>query len=128
MKLSNTSKVIIGILSAWEVLSPIFFVLIWFFFVFSISTVETTSNSSSSLLPLLFFPFPFVVICSSFIYIGLHAFYIIHIILNKTGTDLLRSIFGVGMFLLPFIAIPVYYFIYILPDNPPDWALAPVSG
>jgi cytochrome c biogenesis protein CcdA len=127
MKLSNAVKIIIGILSAWEVLSPVFLVLSWFFFFFSLSVSETQGNPSSDALPFLFIPLLFLATCSSFLFIGLHSFYIIHIILNKTGTDLLRAIFGIGLVIFPFLAIPFYYFIYILPENPPNWALAPVS-
>jgi hypothetical protein len=52
---------------------------------------------------------------------------IAHIIKNKNGLDVLRIILGIGCFYLPYLALPVYYFNYIWPDNYPDWALEEVS-
>ena len=71
-----------------------------------------------------FIPFFFLIMCTSFLALGLYAFYITHIILNKTGADVFRVVFGIGMLVLSIITMPLYYFIYILPDNPPKWTQA----
>jgi len=42
---------------------------------------------------------------------------------NKKGSDLLRIILGIGSIFMPYVAMPIYYFIYIWPDITPDWAL-----
>lgn len=128
MRLSKAVKIIVGIFSAWEVLSPLLLLTYWFFFVFVISISESQSHAANNILPFLFFPLPFLIVCTTVVSLGLRAFYIVHIILNKRGTDLLRAILGVGLFILPFLAIPFYYFIYVLPENPPIWALTPESA
>jgi hypothetical protein len=33
-------------------------------------------------------------------------------------------VLGISVYIFPYIALPVYYFLYILPENPPKWALA----
>jgi hypothetical protein len=66
--------------------------------------------------------------CSSFLQLGLTAFYLAHVILNKTGNDILRVVLGIFVFIFPYVAMPVYYFIYILPEYTPQWALAVSAG
>ena len=41
--------------------------------------------------------------------------------LNKTA----KVLVGLGIFFLPFIAMPVYFYIYIWLETPPKWALQP---
>jgi hypothetical protein len=124
MRLSKPVKIIIGLLTAWVVISPFLYFGVWFFFIFGIATVNNQVQNNPAFLPAIFFPVFFLVTCSSIMQIGLQAFYIGHIILNKTGGDVTRVVLGVGIFLFAIIALPVYYFIYIFPDNPPQWALA----
>jgi hypothetical protein len=50
-------------------------------------------------------------------------FYIIHLLLNEQTNKTLRVILGLGFYIMPYLAWPAYYLIYILPETPPDWAL-----
>jgi hypothetical protein len=34
---------------------------------------------------------------------------------------------GIGLFFIPFLAAPIYYFVYVLPAHPPVWAIQPVN-
>lgn len=56
---------------------------------------------------------------------ALVTFYLLHVIKNTAASEVVRIILGVGIFYLPAIAMPVYYYLYILCDRPPAWALAP---
>ncbi len=123
MKISKPVKIIIGLLTAWVVITPILAFGAWFFFIFSIAASPSTSQLNPNTSSLVIFPIIAVIICTSLLNIIMQAFYLVHIILNKTGTDLYRAIFGVGMIFIAILAMPVYYFIYVLPDNPPQWAL-----
>ncbi len=128
MRLSKPLKIIIGLLTAWVVIAPFLYVGLWFIFVFGMASVDSSRQLNPNLYPAVSLAFfiPFIVVmCSSILQLGLQAFYLIHIILNKTGGDVIRVVLGVGIFMLGFIAMPVYYFTFILPDNPPQWALAP---
>ena len=44
------------------------------------------------------------------------------VIRNTTASESIRIILGIGVFFLPFIAMPVYYYLYIWRDQPPSWA------
>jgi hypothetical protein len=124
MKLSKFWKVIIGIVTAWEVLAPLLFVATWFAMVAMIATAANNNQyPEETVIPAFFIPFVFLIICNSFLQLGLKIFYLAHVILNRAGNDGLRVMFGILIFLFSFIAMPVYYFIYILPENPPSWAL-----
>ncbi len=127
MKLNKPLKIIIGLLTAWVVIAPFLYIAIWFTFVFGMASFENQARVNPNLFPAFTAAFfiPFILImCSSIVQLGLQAFYIVHIILNKTGGDVIRAVLGVGMFILAIIAMPVYYFVFILPENPPQWALA----
>ncbi len=124
MKISQPVKIIIGLLTAWVVLTPILFVGAWFFFVFSLAETQSQSQLNPTILPVFFIPFIFLIILTSLLHVALQAFYLVHIILNRTGEDVVRVLFGVGMIFLAILAMPVYYFVFILPKNPPQWALA----
>ena len=121
-------KIILGILTAWVVIYPIIFFLAWIVMVFSFASQANQNISEPNGLALLVFPVFFIIICSAFLQIGLEVFYIVHTIINKVGWDVLRAILGVGLVFFPFVAMPVYYFIYILPETPPRWAQISTNG
>jgi hypothetical protein len=52
-------------------------------------------------------------------------FYTIHIITNHSTPIAVRLSFALALLVLPFITMTAYYFIYILPPIPPDWAKPP---
>lgn len=123
MKISMPVKIIVGLLTAWVVITPFIFIGGWFFFVFSMAATQSSGQQNPDVIPVFFVPFIFLIICTSVLHICLQAFYLVHLILNKSGSDVVRAILGVGIIVLPFLAMAVYYFVYILPDNPPQWAL-----
>src|SRR4030042_5909421 len=128
MRLRKYIKIIIGLLTAYVMVSPFIYFGIWFYAIFSMNTMDynyfpDVSTFSTAILPIFF-----LIMCSAFLQIGLQAFYIAHIILNKAGGDIIRVVLGIGIFLFAILAMPVYFFIYILPDNPPTWALASYTG
>lgn len=50
--------------------------------------------------------------------LALVVFYLIHVIKNTRADETVRKILGVCMFFLPFIAMPIYYYIYLWLDTP----------
>jgi len=125
MRLNKFWKTIIGLGTAWVVIWPLLMFLGWMTFIaIAIASSENKNLSDDVLIPTIFFPLLFMIMCSSFIQLGLTIFYLVHVILNKTANDGLRVIFGILIFLFSFIAMPIYYFIFILPENPPEWAMA----
>jgi hypothetical protein len=54
----------------------------------------------------------------------LMAFYLVHVIKNTNASETVRIILGIGCFFLPFIAMPIYYYLYIWREEPPEWAVA----
>jgi hypothetical protein len=123
MKISQPAKILIGFLTAWMVVLPFMFVLVWFFFIFSMATVSDQPQPAAGAIPVVFFLVFFFLAISSLVYFGLEIFYIIHILLNRTGTDVARILLGIGIIFFGFVGMPIYYFIYILPKSPPHWAL-----
>ncbi len=57
------------------------------------------------------------------IYIGLIVFYFAHMITNQFLFPLLRIVLAICLFLVPPVTMTVYWFIFILPEKPPVWAL-----
>ncbi|OGO29061.1 MAG: hypothetical protein A2136_09315 [Chloroflexi bacterium RBG_16_54_11] len=125
MRLSKPVKVIIGVFTAWELISPFLYFALWFFFMSSIFySAETNTPPEDYIFPIFFLPFMFLIFCNSFLQLGLRFFYLSHIILNKTANDIIRVVLGISIFIFSPIAMPIYYFIFIWPEKPPTWALA----
>ncbi|MEW5941661.1 MAG: hypothetical protein AB1750_18500 [Chloroflexota bacterium] len=125
MKLNKTWKIVIGIASLWVVLYP--FLMVGFMFIVFFPTVMTMAGSGSDVFPApfmaVFMIFWLFAMCSSFLQMAMSAFYLVHIVKNKTGLEILRILCGVGAFFMPYIAMPFYYFVFIWPGQTPDWAL-----
>jgi hypothetical protein len=129
MKLNKTWKVIIGILTLIAILAPFFYVMgvfmvigeSFFLMMGDPSTIPSEEEVFLFMKPI-FYMMPLMML-GSMLQFAMSIFYLIHVILNKEGTDLLRILLGIGAFFLPYIAMPFYYFVYIFPETPPDWAL-----
>ncbi len=126
--MNNALKIIIGLLTAWVVIFPFLAFLAYFGFIFSLISQASQNSYYEPAFPPVFLLIMIFIMCSGFLQVFLQGFYIVHNIVNKTGSDVLRAVLGLGIFFLPFIALPVYYFIYILPKTPPNWALTPTAG
>jgi hypothetical protein len=124
MPISKPVKVIIGLFTAWIVLSPILFLGACVLFAVILIATPGQPQPQSDAFGWLIFPFILLAICTSFLHLGLQAFYLVHIILNKAGADAIRVIFAFGMLFLPYLAMPIYFLIYVVPDHTPAWALA----
>jgi len=123
MTLSRTAKIIVGAATALVALWPLLmfaFMFLPFFFL----ALSGGQEPDPSFILLFFLIFP-LMIFASFLQIGMMIFYIAHIVKNKAASEVLLILLGAGLYFLPFVAMPAYYLIYILPTDPPDWAMAP---
>ena len=129
MNLIKPQKILIGVLTAWVVFYPLLFILVIFGTVFS--TLWTVQSFNGEPTPVAMIPFfaIFPLHCLTiFLQLGLSAFYLAHIIKNHTGSETVQIILGIGVFMFPFIAMPVYYYLYIWRDDPPNWAKQQQGG
>jgi len=116
MKLKKSVKITIGITTLWMIIYPIVFIAA----MFGISVApyrldETSFPLFAAIVPLHCF--------TAILGMGLIIFYIIHAIKNTTASDVMRIVLLIGIFFMPFIAMPVYFLLYVWTDNPPGWAL-----
>lgn len=126
MKLNKPVKILVGLGTLWFAIYPFLFMVVWLMMVGGIFFMSDNSRASE-------FPFPMIPffaifplhICTIFLSFILMAFYLIHVIKNTTGNETVRIILGLGNFFMPFLSMPIYYYLYIWSENPPDWALAP---
>jgi len=124
MKLSKTWKIVIGILTAFVAALPIFFFFIWMSFMFiAISSADSPRNTTPDAFVYLFLFAIMTQIFWGFLRLAMVAFYQTHVILNDSGSKVFRILLSLGNFFLPFISMPIYYFIYIFPEETPNWAL-----
>jgi hypothetical protein len=131
MILSKPVKILLGIGTAWLTVFPAFFVAAWMLMSIGMMAIPFLLRDRFSPAALLLLIIPFVLIfVLEFATIALQmfmlVFYLIHIIKNTVAPESLRIIFGVGNFFMPFISMPIYYYLFIWLDRPPDWALNPV--
>jgi hypothetical protein len=125
MKLGKPWKILLGLLTAWVTLYPFLFMVIWFGMAFSMLQ-GITQGSEQNAPP--FFLIPFFCIfpihlATIFLMLGMSGLYLYLVIRNHAGSEIIRTILGLGVFYIPFFAMPLYYAIYIWPERPPAWAL-----
>ncbi|MCI0477826.1 MAG: hypothetical protein L0Y55_16415 [Anaerolineales bacterium] len=122
MKLTRNQKYVVGASTLWMLAYPLLFVVMWFAMVASMFVAINARNEP----PFAFFglfmcimPFHFLTIGIS---LALMAFYWAHIIKNVTTSDTLRIIFGIGIFMFGYIAMPIYFYFFVWRDETPAWA------
>jgi len=123
MTLTKPQKILVGALTAWVVLYPLLFILVVFSTVFSTFwTAQFTNSEPSPVTMIPFFAFFPLHCLTILLQLGLSGFYLAHIIKNNTGSETVRIILGIGVFMLAYIAMPAYYYLYIWREVPPEWA------
>jgi CDP-diacylglycerol--glycerol-3-phosphate 3-phosphatidyltransferase len=120
IKLSETVKVVIGVatfvLFSGYVLYIVFMLLMMIAFI-SQGVVHLPDLVENSM------PFAWTFgVLLTVVQFGLIGFYLIHVIKNIGASDTVRIILGIGMLLLPPIAMPIYYWTYFHDSPPPIWA------
>jgi len=122
MNISKPFKVLIGLGTLWFAIYPFLFVGV---IMLSMGILPLFAGRSNNPEP---FIFPFfglifpIHLCTIFLGFGLMVFYLIHVIKNTKADETIRILLGVGNYFLPFIAMPIYFYLYIWLDNPPAWA------
>jgi hypothetical protein len=124
MKLNNTYKILVGLATLWVMLYPLLFLCVWLTFPLSMLLPESTAQE---------FPFAFVSFfavipfhCFTiFLQMALSVFYLVHVLKNVNAAETVRIVLGVGVFFLPYVAMPIYYYLYIWREQPPAWAVIP---
>lgn len=134
MKLGRNTKMLIGLGILATYVLPLLAVFggVVSLVVF-ISVVGSTANSQTGVelvFPLAFFVcallsviFTTFVVVAALLSSALRLFIYIHLLLNNTVSDMFRVLTAIGVFLLPFIAEPLYYYACIWRNTPPQWAL-----
>lgn len=125
MNISKPVKILIGLLTLMVVLYPFVIMPAFMMFFmynsgFSFIDPQNISNPYDMLQEMLPFMMVFypIMMCLSVAQLGLQVFYIIHEIKNKALTDTYRILFAIGTFFMPYIAMPIYYFVSIWKDAP----------
>jgi len=130
MTLSKPLRIVIGIATFWYalyLLLTIAGIVLFFGYVFLalFAGGESISNLRTLFAQILSLEFLLPIhVCSLSLELGLLIFYLVHTIKNTKASDSMRIVLGLGHLFLPFVAMPVYYYLYIWKENPPEWAAA----
>ncbi len=124
MKLSNPIKILVGLATAIYALFPILLIPIWFVAVIAagMGAGAYQGQPPPQFFFLVFSLFPLIFLVNM-LHLILIPFYMIHLIKNGNGRDVYRILLGLGLFYLPWLALPFYFLLYVWPDQPPSWAL-----
>ena len=117
------TKILVGLGTLWMLILPLLAFGVYFISILASAGRGGFRDDPPLLFLVGFVVFIFTMLCTVPIQYLTQGFYIVHIIRNQQGKDLVKIFLGLGIFFLPFIAMPIYYLIYILPDKIPDWAL-----
>ena len=130
MTLTKPVKLLIGISTIWYAIYLLltiagFAILIGYVFVAFLLGGESVADLSALLMQILSLEIMLPIhLCSLFLEVGLLIFYLVHTIKNTKASDPMLIVLGLGHLFLPFVAMPIYYYLYIWRDNPPEWAAA----
>lgn len=123
MNINKPVKILIGFLTVFAVIFPFFIIPIFmmsFMFSSGFPFFDPQSvpnpNEIQFMLPVMMVSFP-LMMCYSFVQLGLQIFYVIHVIKNTAINDAYRILFAIGTFMLPYVAMPVYFFLYVWKDR-----------
>lgn len=120
MTLTRRQKILAGLVTAWALFYPFLFFALALLLTLGVSVLPVDPQSPGP--PLLFsaiFPLHCLTIL---ITLGLMVFYMAHIVRNTLVSDNLRVIFGVGVFLMPYLTMPIYYYYFIWREDIPTWS------
>ena len=131
MNVSRPVKILIGFLTAFTVLfpfviAPAFMMLFMFGFgspFFDPRSFTDPSDIYRTMFPMMMVFYP-VMMCFSLANLGLQIFYVIHEIKNKSLNDTYRILFAIGIFLLPYVAMPIYFIAFLWKDQPQELQVA----
>lgn len=129
MSLSKPVKILVGIATFWYSLYLLLtllgiLILLGYIIVALMMGGEAVLNIRMLLRQILSFELMLPIhLCSLFLELGLLVFYLIHTIKNSKASDPMRIALGLGHLFLPFVAMPVYYYLYIWGESPPEWAV-----
>lgn len=130
MTITKAVKILVGITTFWYALYLFLTIggivlLFGYVFVALFTGGEAVASLRGLLTQILSFEIMLPVhFCSLFLEVGLLVFYLVHTIKNTKANDSMRIVLGLGHLFLPFVAMPIYYYLYIWRENPPEWAVA----
>ena len=130
MTVSKPVKYLLGFATFWYTIYLLLtIIVILLFFGYMVVALMQGGEAVSDLQPLLrralsleaMLP---IHLCSLVLELGLLIFYLVHTIKNTAASDAMRIALGLGHLFLPFVAMPIYYYLYIWREKPPEWAAA----
>jgi hypothetical protein len=128
MTLSKPVSILVGIATFWYalyLLLTVVSIVAFFGYVFLglMTGSESVSNLRNLLTQVLSLDFMLPIhICSLSLEVGLLIFYLIHTFKNTKANEAMRIALGLGHVFLPFVVMPIYYYLYIWREDPPAWA------
>jgi hypothetical protein len=128
MQISKPIKILVGLGTIWYALYPLLFLAVWLFMFSSFFLPITFEGSEPPFFMLPFFAIFPLHLFTMLLGFGLMAFYLVHVIRDRRGSETVRIILGVGCFFMPYLAMPVYYYIFIWRDALPAWAQDPAKS
>ncbi len=131
MTLSKPVKILVGIGTAWLMVFPVLLGVGWLLMSFGMVAVPILLRDRFPLVAIpLFFILFIIVFAVQFatvaVQMALMVFYLVHVIKNTAASETIRIILAIGNFFIPFASMPIYYYLFIWRDRPPEWALNPV--
>lgn len=130
MRLRKPVRIVVGIATIWYTLYLLLTILgILLFFGYVLVSLVAGGQAIANLRPLfreilaleILLP---IHLCSLLLEVGLLIFYLVHTIRNTKASDSMRIVLGLGHLFLPFVSMPIYYYLYIWRAHPPEWAAA----
>jgi len=115
LKLNTFQKILLGIATVFYAIFPVMIVAFWGPILWSLHSGQAPWMPNLVFAEIygvslcIFIPLQFVLL----------VVYLIHMFQNTSLSEIVRIVWIISAFLLPFVGYPVYYYLYILRKNPP---------
>ena len=128
MPLSRTLKIVIGVLTAW----PVLYMFVFFAFIagtiFWIGVMAPEGGTHSSGPPVAFLGLMAAHLATIMLMFGLTAFYIVFLFKTDRVPQDKKALWAAVLFLGNMLAMPVFFYLYIWPDEWPRKAQRPEAA
>ena len=114
MKVTRTVAVVVGLLTVW----PLLFVVLCVAAVVGLFAGAALAGDAGSDPAAAFFV-PVMMagaLATMLVSLALLVFYVVHVVMNPTLTTELRVVWAVLIFMAGFIAMPIYWYLYVWPQ------------
>ncbi len=127
MQKSDFAKIVLGVATGVYLLVPLLLAGLWMITIPFVILANQQYSDPTVLFLFVLFLFSLGASFAGLLHLVLMPIYISLLLRNTSGSLLVRTLLGIGLLFIPFLAAPLYYLLFVAPVEPPAWAREPYT-